>query len=128
MLVITLLLADDNPDMLAALVQLLQRDFVIVGALTNGEGVLAQVDTLVPDIILLDVSLADVTGFQIVEHLRQRGCRSKIVLLSVHENPEFVRAAADIGVSGYVFKSQINRDLVAALHAAAKGSRYFSDM
>jgi DNA-binding NarL/FixJ family response regulator len=125
--VITILLADDNPDMLAALVQLLQLEFTIVGALTNGDGVLSKADVLRPDVILVDVSLADITGFQVVERLKGRGCQSKVVLLSVHEDPEFVRAASDLGVSGYVFKSQINRDLVNALRAAAKGSRYFSE-
>lgn len=124
-LVITLLLADDNPDMLDALVQMLQRDFVIVGALTNGRSVLAKANALAPDVILLDVSLGDITGFQVVERLRRRGCLSQVVLLSVHENPEFVRAAVHIGASGYVFKSQINRDLVNALQAAAVGRQFF---
>jgi DNA-binding NarL/FixJ family response regulator len=125
--VITLLLADDNPRMLAALVQLLQREFVIVDALASGAEVLAKSDTVSPDIILLDISLGDLTGFQVSDQLKQRGCKSRIVFLSVHENPEFVRAAIEIGASGYVFKSQISRDLVNALHAVAQGKQFFSD-
>jgi DNA-binding NarL/FixJ family response regulator len=126
-LVITLLLADDNPRMLAALVQLLQREFVIVDALASGKEVLAKSDTLCPDIILLDISLGDITGFQVSDQLKRRGCSSRIVFLSVHENPEFIRAAIEIGAFGYVFKSQISRDLVNALHAVAEGNQFFSD-
>jgi DNA-binding NarL/FixJ family response regulator len=121
------LLVDDNPDMLSALVQMLQRDFVILGALTNGGAVLARAQDPDPDVILLDVSLGDITGFQLAERLRHRGCLSRVVFLSVHENPEFIRTAVNVGASGYVFKSQISRDLVNALQAAAGGRQFFPD-
>jgi DNA-binding NarL/FixJ family response regulator len=120
-----LLLADDKPDMLTALAQLLRREFLIVGALSNGASVLSQVDELNPDIILLDVSLGDLTGFQVAERLRQRACPSKIVFLSIHENPEFLQAAVGVGASGYVFKSQISRDLLNALQFVAMGRQFF---
>jgi DNA-binding NarL/FixJ family response regulator len=123
--VMKLLLADDNPDMLMALTHLLRKEFLIVGALSSGASVLAQVDDLNPDIILLDVSLGDLSGFQVAERLRHRACPSKIVFLSVHENPEFLRAAVDLGASGYVFKSQISRDLLHALLAVAMGGQFF---
>ena len=122
---IKLLLVDDNPDMLTALAQLLQREFLIVGELPSGASVLAQVDALNPDIILLDVSLGDLSGFQVAERLGQLTCPSRIVFLSIHENPEFVQAAVDVGASGYVFKSRINRDLLHALQSAAKGRQFF---
>jgi DNA-binding NarL/FixJ family response regulator len=110
--------------MLAALVHLLQKDFTVLGALSTGASVLARVASLNPDVILLDVSLGDITGFQVAERLRSAACPSKIVFLSVHENPEFVRAALDIGASGYVFKSQISRDLTNAIDAVAKGGQF----
>ena len=125
-LVITVLLVDDNPDMLDALVHMLQRDFQIVGALSNGGAALARTSDLDPDVILLDVSLGDLTGFQVAERLRRRGCSSKVVFLSVHENQEFIRAAVDIGACGYVFKSQISRDLITAVETVAMGKPFFS--
>jgi DNA-binding NarL/FixJ family response regulator len=120
-----LLLVDDNPDMLMALGHLLRREFLIVGALTTGTSVLSQVDELNPDIILLDVALGDLNGFQVAERLKRQACPSKIVFLSAHENTEFLRAAADIGASGYVFKSQIGRDLIKALQTVTTGGRFF---
>jgi DNA-binding NarL/FixJ family response regulator len=125
--VIRLLLADDKPDMLTALAQLLRPEFLIVGELCSGTSVLAQVDALNPDIILLDVSLGDLSGFQVAERLRQLTWPSKIVFLSIHENPEFLQAAVDLGASGYVLKSQISRDLLHALQSVAMGRQFFSE-
>ena len=122
---IKLLLVDDKPDMLMALTQLLRREFLIVGELSSGTSVLAQYDALKPDIILLDISLGDFSGFQVAERLRQWECQSKIVFLSIHENAEFLQAAVDVGASGYVFKSQISRDLLHALQAVSMGRQFF---
>jgi CheY-like chemotaxis protein len=70
-----LLLADDNTDFLEMLVGTLRSDFVVVGALSNGESVLAQVGDLNPEIIILDISLPDINGFEITKRLKKGGCR-----------------------------------------------------
>jgi len=114
-----LLCVDDSPEMLEILVDLLHTEFVIVGALTSAASALAQIPNLNPDIILLDVDLGDMTGFVVAQHLRRTGCSAKVVFLSVHENIDFVEAAKDVGAAGYVFKSQITRDLKKMLHSAA---------
>jgi two-component system nitrate/nitrite response regulator NarL len=113
-----LLCIDDNPDMLDVLVDLLRPEFLIVGTLSSGSSALAEAANFKPDIILLDVDLGDMTGFFVAEKLRNTGCLAKIVFLSVHESIDFIMAAQDMGAAGYVFKSQITRDLVKALHAA----------
>lgn len=119
-----LLLADDSRDLLEALVDILRREFTIVGALSSGASVLEQAAVLNPDIILLDVSLGDMTGFCVAKRLMDSECRAKIVFLSVHEGLAFVRAASDIGALGYVFKSRINQDLVNALRTVSRGARF----
>jgi DNA-binding NarL/FixJ family response regulator len=124
-LLISLLLADDNPDMLAAVVRLLEPEFQILDTLSSGQDVLTKLDDISPEIIILDISLGDLTGFQVLDRLRQRQCRSKVLFLSVHENLEFVRAAVAMGADGYVYKSHINQDLVRTLRAVAEGRRFF---
>ena len=114
-----LLCVDDSPDMLEILVDLLQPQFTIVGALSSGASVLEKATTLNPDVILLDVDLGDISGFAVAEQLRSSGCPASIVFLSVHESIDFIRAAKDLGAAGYVYKSQITRDLVKTLHTAA---------
>ena len=119
-----LLLADDSRDLLETLVEILRRDFTIVGTLYSGASVLEQAAALNPDIILLDVSLGDTTGFLVAQRLIKSGCQAKIVFLSVHEGFHFVRAALDLGAMGYVFKSRINQDLVNALRKVSRGERF----
>ena len=114
-----LLCVDDSPDMLEILVDLLQPQFTIVGALSSGASVLEEATKLNPDIILLDVDLGDISGFVVAKQLRSSGCPASVVFLSVHESIDFVRAAKDLGAAGYVCKSQITRDLVKTLHSAA---------
>lgn len=106
-----LLCVDDSPDMLDILVDLLQDEFMIVGKLSSGASALGETANLGPDIILLDIDLGDTNGFLVAG-------TAKIVFLSVLERSDFIQAALDLGAAGYVFKSQISRDLVNTLHAA----------
>jgi DNA-binding NarL/FixJ family response regulator len=114
-----LLCVDDSPDMLEILVDLLQPQFTIVGALSSGASVLEAATALNPDIVLMDVDLGDMSGFVVAKQLRSSGCPASVVFLSVHESIDFIRAAKDLGAAGYVCKSQITRDLVKTLHSAA---------
>jgi DNA-binding NarL/FixJ family response regulator len=104
--------------MLEILVDLLQSEFMIVGALSSGASALDEARTLNPDIILLDIDLGDMSGFVVAERLKRTGCPARIVFLSVHESIDFVRAAQDLGAAGYVSKSHITRDLVKTLRTA----------
>lgn len=124
LLAVRLVLVDDNPAMLETLAEMLQRDYTIAGKFSSGALLLADVAELKPDIILLDVSLGDMTGFYVAKRLKSMGCAAKIIFLSVHENLDFVRAAFDLGASGYVFKSQVSSDLVDALEAVSHGGRF----
>lgn len=99
-----LVLADDNPEMLGMLVEMLQTGYRVAAALPNGTSVLDQIATLSPSLVILDISLGDLSGFEVAKRLRDSGCPAKIIFLTVHEDVDFVRAAFDIGVSGYVFK------------------------
>jgi len=101
--------------MLNLLVEYLESEFVIVGALSSGSSVVAAASTLNPDIILLDVDLGDTNGFLVAEQLRSSGCCAKIIFLSVHDSIDFREAAQAIGAAAYVSKLQIGRDLVKTL-------------
>ena len=121
-----LLLADDNPAMLTTLVEMLQTRYRVAAALPNGNSVLDQIATFCPDLVILDISLGDLTGFQVAKRLKNSGCTAKIIFLTVHEDIEFVNAAFDIGASGYVFKSRVTEDLTKAIDIALSGGRFAS--
>lgn len=115
------LLADDNPAILEIVKEMLHKDFTIVGALMDPRAVVQQTPELNPDVLILDISMGEINGFEIAVELRARQKCPKIVFLTVHEEFEFMRAAFDAGASGYVFKSRMHTDLRAALTAVANG-------
>lgn len=123
---IRLLLADDNPEVLETLIDMLQPAFEIAGAFPNGASLLQQSAALNPDLIILDISLGDVTGFEVAKRLKMSGCPAKIIFLTVHENIDFVHAAFDLDASGYVFKSRISTDLIDAINRVCEGGRFSS--
>jgi DNA-binding NarL/FixJ family response regulator len=112
-----ILLADDNPGILEIVKHMLQKDFTILGAVSDAASVVRETRELNPDVLILDISMGEVNGFQIAKSLRMQHCLSKIIFLTVHEELEFIRAAFDVGASGYVFKSRMHTDLCAALEA-----------
>jgi len=122
-----LLLADDNPSLLTTLVEMLQTEYKVVAALPNGTSVLDQVASLSPDVVILDVSLGDLTGFEVARRLKDSGCPAKIIFLTVHEDVDFVNAAFDLGAFGYVFKSRVTEDLTRAIDIVFSGGRFASN-
>jgi len=123
---IRLLLADDNLEILETLVDMLQPAYVVVAALSDGASVLEQAPGLNPDLIILDISLGDMAGFEVARQLKKAGVPAKVIFLTVHENIDFVRAAFDLGAVGYVFKSRISPDLIDAINTICAGGRFSS--
>jgi DNA-binding NarL/FixJ family response regulator len=122
-----ILLADDSPDILDAVKNELQPDYVIAGAVLDAASVLRDVPNLKPDMIILDISIGDLNGFEITRRLKANKCSSKIIFLTVHEEFEFVRAAFDAGALGYVFKSRLSSDLRVAIEAVRAGKIFIPE-
>jgi DNA-binding NarL/FixJ family response regulator len=123
---IRLVLADDNPEILETLAELLQPSYEVAAALSDGRSVLQRVPELNPDVLILDISLPDMTGFDVVRQLKKTGTNARVIFLTVHENIDFVRAAFDLDAVGYVYKSRIGSDLIPAIDTACKGGRFSS--
>jgi two-component system, NarL family, invasion response regulator UvrY len=120
------LLVDDNREFIETAERLLDGTYEIVGKAQNGEDGLKAALTLLPDIIVLDISMPDINGFEVVSRLRQRKNRAGIVLLTVHEDIDFVRAAHALGVLGYVTKRRIATDLPTAVREVLEGRAFSS--
>jgi DNA-binding NarL/FixJ family response regulator len=78
------------------------------------------------DILLLDISLGDLSGFDVARRLGDRPSRTKIIFLSIHEDIEFVAAGFDTGAYGYIFKSRVVEDLRQAIEIVYAGGRFVS--
>lgn len=110
--------------MLAMLVDLLREEYDIAATVQSGAELLERALETTPDLILLDVTMGDMSGLDVAARLRKLGVTSRILYLSLHEGEEFVEAAFAVGASAYVFKSQLHSDLVKAIRAVVRGETF----
>jgi DNA-binding NarL/FixJ family response regulator len=122
----SLLLVDDNPALLETLIEMLEPAYRVAATLCSGASVVEEVTVLSPDLVILDVSLGDLNGFEVARRLKDTDTPVKIIFLSVHENIDFVNAAFSVGAAGYVFKSRITADLVKAIDLVFHGGQFAS--
>lgn len=120
------LLADDHKDMREKVMQQLEPEFEVVGAVADGNAVFEAVSKMKPDVCVLDISMPIVSGIEAAAILQTSGLDVKIVFLTVHEDPDFIQAALDTGALGYVVKSRMTSDLSAAIRAALAGRLFVS--
>jgi DNA-binding NarL/FixJ family response regulator len=112
-----ILVADDNEAILAHVSAALDPDYEIVGKITDGNTVCAEVARLKPDLTVLDISMGECNGIEIGRQLCEQDYAGKIIFLTVHEDLDFVTAAIGVGGRGYVIKSRMNVDLGLAVKA-----------
>ncbi len=116
---IRVLLCDDHQGVRGALRLLLgaEPDLEVVGETGDGASLLKQAGELKPDVILLDISLPDMTGFAVAVALRRAGTTAKILALSAHEDQGYRDQMRVAGASGYVVKRRVGDTLVQTIRA-----------
>ena len=97
-------------------------DLEIVGEVSDGLEAVLKVRELQPDLILLDVGLPTLNGIEAARRIRELSPTSRIVFVSQESSAEVVEEAFRVGALGYVFKTQVGMDLLAAVEAACQGS------
>lgn len=112
--------------MLAVVAQLLETIFDVVGMVGDGESLLEAASDLQPDVLVLDISMPVITGIEAARRLKKSGNAARIVFLTVHEDPDFVRASLAAGAFGYVVKPRVATDLVVAIREALAGRIFIS--
>jgi DNA-binding NarL/FixJ family response regulator len=124
----TVLLSDDNSAVLEHVGRMLDKDkrYKIVGAISDARIVVRECLRIRPDVIILDISMGDLSGIDIAHELRDSGCRAKIIFLTVHQDSEYVNAGMGAGGSAYVVKSRLSQDLFSAIHAVLSDKIFVS--
>lgn len=126
---VRILLVDDHPIVrhgLAALLKL-EKDFEICGeAGTYEEAEQALVQRL-PDLVILDITLKDRNGLQLIPFARKAAPNAKILVLSMHDDRDYAETALRLGAHGYIMKEQADAVLVEALRALLRGEMFFSE-
>ncbi len=123
---VRVLLVDDNEGILRRVAALLTPDCVIVGSASDGQSAVRAAEALRPDVIVLDISMPGMSGLEVASAVRRAGSTAAIVFLTVHDDDAFVRAAAETGALGYVFKARLASDLPTAVQEASAGRRFIS--
>jgi DNA-binding NarL/FixJ family response regulator len=122
----SVLVADDNREMRNIVVRLLEDQFDIVGAVSDGQALVEAESKLHPSIGILDISMPIMSGIEAAIEMRKRGSTMKIVFLTVNEDADFVTAALATGATGYVLKRNMVTDLVTAINEASAGRTFIS--
>jgi len=114
---IRVLVVEDNPDWSQALVSMLQQadSFQVVGTASNGIDAVEQAASKKPDLILLDIGLPRLNGLGAARRIRDVHSAAKIIFVTENSDPDFVRAALDIGGRGYIFKSRASSELLTGI-------------
>ncbi len=125
---IRILIADDHAVLRSGLRLLMesQDDMEVVGEAGDFAETLSQVTAIRPDIVTLDLSMPGGLGLKAIEKLRQKVPESRVIVLTMHDDPAYLRTALAMGVSGYVVKSAADTELLSAIRAVSQG-RVFVD-
>lgn len=123
---VRVLVADDHEAVIKSVVRLLSRHYDVVGAFRDGRSLLEAAGTMNPDVLVLDISMPVITGIEAAGFLQKTGSTAKIIFLTVHEDPDFVQAAREVGALGYVIKQRMISDLPEAIKLALEGKCFTS--
>ena len=125
---LNVLLADDHKLLRAGLKLLLQRnpDFAVVGEAADGEQTLQLYQQLEPDLLLLDLSMPKMDGLDCLREIKSRWPDAKVIVLTMHEDENYIKQAMQAGAAAYVHKSAADTDLFKAIEAVQAGQLYLS--
>jgi len=119
------LLADDQVEMVEQARRLLESDYDVVAAVHDGAALLEAAQQYNPDVIISDISMPRMTGFEAFSRIRALGIPSKLIFLTIQSSPAYLKKARALGEDGYVLKVNAHEDLLPALTAVIRGSTYF---
>jgi DNA-binding NarL/FixJ family response regulator len=121
-------LADDHEAMLDRVADLLADECDVIGTAIDGRQALEAAMELKPDVLVLDISMPVMNGFETAYRLRQAGAKTRIVFLTVHDDPDYAGEALETGALGYVIKPRIASDLIAAINEVHAGRSFVSPL
>ena len=125
---ISVLLVDDHPLVTEGIGACLETwdNITIAGTASNGRESIEAACQIKPDVILMDINLPDMTGLQATRHIRARQPHSKIIILSMPDNREYVLSAIEEGACGYLLKDVSSSEVATAIETVHRGGNYFS--
>ena len=123
---IRIVIVDDHPMVAEGIQSILESydDVQVIATLSDGGEIIDQVETLNPDVILLDLNMPGIGGLSATEILLERRPETRILILSMHDSPEYISSALSHGALGYVLKDVPTDEIKKAIDAIMSGKRY----
>jgi len=124
--IIRVMIADDHSMVREGLTQLLELedDIRVIAQAGDGEEALTKIVEFKPDIVLLDINMPKLNGLEVLKRLKDDHIKSQVIILTIHNEVEYLLKAVEIGVNGYVLKDSEADVLVKAIRAVSSGESY----
>ena len=125
---INIVIADDHVlirDGIKALLQSID-EFEVIGEAADGEELIQLIDSLNPEIVLLDITMPKKTGIEVIAEVKQYNHSVKFIMLSMHDNPEYVLKSVQAGALSYLLKNTDHEEIIKAVKAVSSEQKYFS--
>jgi DNA-binding NarL/FixJ family response regulator len=125
---IRIVIADDHPIFRKGLRSVIETDprLKIVAEAEDGEVALEQIQTLQPDIAILDMEMPIKSGFEVIQAIKEKKLPVAVIFLTMHKDERFFNAALDRGAKGYVLKDSAATDIIAGIKAVAAGQNFIT--
>ena len=123
---VRVVIVDDHPMVAEGIQSVLESfdDIEVVGTLTNGREAVDQMKTLAPDVILMDLNMPEIGGLTATEMLLEANPDTRILILSMHDSPEYISTALSHGAVGYILKDVPTDEIKTAIDTVMRGERY----
>lgn len=123
---IKVMIADDHSLIREGIKQLLEFDgsIEVVSEASNGVDCLEKLKTVTPDVLLLDINMPEKNGLEVLDEIKKNDYEVKVLILTVHNELEYLVKAIDIGVNGYILKDSESAELKKAIRAVLSGENY----
>ena len=121
------ILADDNAQIREVLRRFLECDWEVVGEAGNGQEAIDLCERLQPDVVLLDVTMPVLGGFEAAQTIKQRFAGIRILFVTQHSHKLYAEKAFNVGANGYVLKGKVHRDLADAIRLVSAGGTFASE-
>ena len=123
---INVMIADDHSMIREGLKQLLELegDFKVIAEACDGVECLNKLETVTPDVLLLDINMPNMNGLEVLQKMKEKRMKIKVLVLTIHSEVEYLLKAVDIGVNGYLLKDSESAELKKAILAVVNGDNY----
>ncbi|MEQ8685924.1 MAG: response regulator transcription factor [Imperialibacter sp.] len=125
---IRVVLADDHEIVRNGIKILLESegDLEVVGEASDGQEALDECKSKQPDILIVDINMPKMNGIETIRQLKVYSPTTKALVLSMHEDEEYILQSVEVGATGYLLKGSNKQEFVKAIHTVQKGEKYFT--